>query len=44
MVEALEVIFTEESTVLGLSASRHAFAEVDPEIVAATFVSCDSPP
>lgn len=44
MVEALEVVFAEKSTVLGLSAARHALAEIHPEIVAATFVSCDSPP
>ena len=44
VVEALEVIFTEESAVLGLSALRHALAEINPEIVAPSFVSCDSPP
>lgn len=43
VVEALEVVFTEESTVLGLTATRHALAEVYPEIVAPPFVPCDSP-
>lgn len=43
MVEAFEVIFTEESTVFGFSAGRHTLAEIDPEIVASTFVSGDSP-
>jgi len=44
VVEALEVIFTEESAVLRLSALRHTLAEINPEIVASAFVSCDSPP
>jgi hypothetical protein len=44
VVEALEVIFTEESAVLGFSALRHALAEIHPKIVAPAFVSCDSPP
>ena len=43
MVETLEVVFTEESAVLRLSAARHTLAKVDPEIVASTFVSGDSP-
>lgn len=44
MVEALEIVFAEESAILGFSAARHALAEVDPEIVAATFVPRNSPP
>jgi hypothetical protein len=43
MVEALEVIFTKENTIFGFSTGRHTFAEIDPEIVASTFVSSDSP-
>jgi len=43
MVETFEVIFTEENTVFGFSAGRHALAEIDPEIVATTFVTSDSP-
>lgn len=31
VVEALEVVFAKEGAVLGLSAARHALAEVDPE-------------
>lgn len=38
VVETFEVVFTEESTILGLTAARHALAEVDPEIVASAFV------
>lgn len=43
VVEALEVILTKERTVLGLSAARHAFAEVNPEIVTPPLVAADSP-
>jgi len=43
MVEAFKVIFTEENTVFGFSTGRHALAEIDPEIVATTFVTSDSP-
>jgi hypothetical protein len=43
MVEALEVIFTKENTIFGFSTGRHTLAEIDPEIIASTFVSCDSP-
>lgn len=43
MVKTLEVVFAKKNTVLGLTAARHALAEVDPEIVAAPFVPCDSP-
>lgn len=39
MVEAFEIVFTEKSTVLWFSALRHALAEVNPEIVASTFVT-----
>lgn len=43
MVKTFEVIFTEENAIFGLSTSRHALAEIDPEIVATTFVTSDSP-
>ena len=43
VMEALEVILAEELAVLGLTAARHAFAEVNPEIIATTFVPIDSP-
>lgn len=43
VVEALEVILTKERAVLGLSAARHAFAEVNPEIVTPPLVAVDSP-
>lgn len=43
MVEALEIILTKERAVLGLSAARHAFAEVNPEIVTPPLVAVDSP-
>lgn len=43
MVEALEVILTEKRAVLGLSAVRHTFAEIHPEIVASPFVPRYSP-
>lgn len=43
MVETLEVIFTKESTIFGLSAVRHTFTEIHPEIVASPFVSRYSP-
>ncbi|GAB2219530.1 hypothetical protein Droror1_Dr00007167 [Drosera rotundifolia] len=36
MVKALEIVFTEESAVLGLPAKRHTFVEIVPEIVASS--------
>ncbi|RDY14369.1 hypothetical protein CR513_00577, partial [Mucuna pruriens] len=32
MVKALEVVFAEKSTILGLSAARHALTKIHPEI------------
>lgn len=43
MVEALEIVFTKERAILGLSATGHALAEVNPEIVAPSFSAIDSP-
>jgi len=43
MVETLEVIFTKKGTIFGLSAVRHTFTEIHPEIVASPFVSRYSP-
>lgn len=39
MVETLEIVFSKKRAVLGFPATRHALAEVHPEIIAPPFVS-----
>lgn len=43
VVKALEIVFAEKRTVFGLSAFRHALAEVHPKIITPPLVPCYSP-
>ena len=43
VVEALEVVLSEERAVLGLPAAGHALAEVSPKVVAPPLVPCYPP-
>lgn len=43
MMKTLEVVFSKKYTVLGLPASRHTLTEIHPEIIASSFIPCNSP-